>query len=284
MHIPIMVNEILKALKIKSGGFYIDGTYGAGGHTKKILERQAAVLAFDKDQDAVERANELIELFPNSFQIENKSFSNILESWKKKSFPMLADGMILDLGFSSNQIDDLDRGFSFRLNGPLDMRYDLTQELDAAKWVNSASVSEMADVFFKYGQDKNGLKIAKEIYKVRSKKILKTTFDLVEIINKINVRDGKHASTRIFQAIRIHINDEFSNIYKVIEDAKKILKHNAVLAVLTFHSLEDKIVKDLFANELNFINYPSEEEIALNPRSASAKLRWMIKTEMDCVQ
>ncbi len=279
VHVPVMKQAVIDALKVRDGGFYIDGTFGAGGHTRSILELGAVVLALDRDQDAVNRAAEFEKEYPNTFFIQRASFSNMDKIWGKKGAPMKVDGILLDLGFSSNQIENADRGFSFMKDGDLDMRFDISQELNAKSWLNNAVKDEMVRVFQEYGQEKNALLIANEIIRSRKANPISTTFDLVKIIEKYNEFDRKHAATRIFQAIRIHVNDEFTHIRKALVEAKKILKEHGRLAVLTFHSLEDKIVKDFFANEVSFLQLPTQSEVEENSRARSAKLRWMIKTE-----
>jgi len=265
-------------MKVRDGGFYIDGTFGAGGHTRAMLELGGVVLALDRDLDAIARAAEIEKEYPHTFFIKHTSFSNMDKIWGQKGAPMKVDGILLDLGFSSNQIDNADRGFSFIRDGQLDMRFDLTQEMSAKSWLNRANKEEIARVFEEYGQEKNAMLIANEIVRTRKTQQINTTFDLVKIIEKYNEFDGKHSATRIFQAIRIHINDEFTHIRKALVEAKNILKEHGRLAVLTFHSLEDKIVKDFFANEVSFLQLPTQGEINANPRARSAKLRWMIKT------
>lgn len=278
-HVPIMVQEIITALKVRKNGCYVDATLGGAGHTKAILEKGGMVFGIDRDLNAIENAKYLINEYPNHLELENRSFAKIDEIWQKKINPLKIDGILFDLGFSSNQIQDADRGFAFSLDGPLDMRFDLGGEMDAQRWINTADSDEIADVFFKYGQEKNSRKIAKSIVKHRKKQAIETTTDLVKIIEEHNQYDSKHVATRIFQAIRIHVNDEFTHIQKGLYHARKTLKRHGVLAVLTFHSLEDKIVKDFFENEVSFLLLPSASEIAKNPRARSAKLRWMIKTE-----
>jgi len=278
VHIPVMMQPVLDALKVRECGFYIDGTFGAGGHTRAMLQHGAVVLALDRDQEAIDRAAVVEKDYPHTFFIKHTSFANIDKVWGNKGAPMKVDGILLDLGFSSNQIEDADRGFAFSKNGNLDMRFDFSQELSARTWINTASAQELADVFEKYGQEKHASIIAKEIVKQRKSGEITTTFALVDIIAKYNEFDGKHAATRIFQAIRIHVNDEFTHIRKALIEARKILKQHGRLAVLTFHSLEDKIVKDFFANEVSFLQLPSTKEIEHNARARSAKLRWMIKT------
>lgn len=279
IHIPVMKEPIMDALRVKDGGFYIDGTFGAGGHSQAMLERGAVVLALDRDQEAIERADKMSVAYPNTLVCKHSSFADIDKIWGNKAAGMKADGVLLDLGFSSNQIEDADRGFAFSKNGQLDMRFDLSQEMSAKDWVNTASKEEMAHIFETYGQEKNALAIAKAIVKARKIKTIETTFDLVNIIGQFNQFDNKHAATRIFQAIRIRVNDEFEHINKALIGAKNVLKYYGRLAVLTFHSLEDRIVKEFFANEVSFLQLPSQKEIEQNPRARSAKLRWMIKTD-----
>lgn len=279
-HLPIMKKEIIEAMRIKDGGCYIDATFGGGGHTRAILEKKGIVFALDRDLNAFQHAQPLISEFQDRFFIEHTSFAEIENIWSRQINPIKVDGILFDLGFSSNQIEDASRGFAFSKDGPLDMRFDeLGDGITAQKWINTAHEQEMIQVFFEYGQEKNAKKIAKEIIKYRKRKPITTTFELVKIIEEFNKFEAKHAATRIFQAIRIHINDEFSHIQRALYSSKKILRQHGVLAVITFHSLEDKIVKDFFENEVNFMRVPTAEEIQQNPRARSAKLRWMIKTE-----
>lgn len=275
-HVPIMQAEVMDALKVRPDWCYIDCTFGAGGHTKAMLDRGAIVYSLDRDASAFEYAKDIES---NKFFYQHTSFANIENVWNEEIAPLKVDGVFFDLGFSSNQIENAQRGFSFTRDGQLDMRFDLEQEHTAQTWLNTANEEEIANVFFHYGQERNSKTIAKAIVKTRKKSAVKTTFDLVKIIEEHNKFDHKHAATRIFQAIRIHINDEFTHIQRALHGARKILKQHGRLAVLTFHSLEDKIVKNFFENEVNFIMFPSEKEIKQNPRARSAKLRWMIKTE-----
>lgn|GEM_PF-4982 len=277
-HVPIMTKEVLEALRVKDGGCYIDATFGGGGHSRAILENNGIVLGIDRDPRALEHAQVLESEFGAHFEVKNASFAEIESIWEEKINPIKVDGILFDLGFSSNQIEDSERGFSFAKDGPLDMRFDLQDEMTAQKWLNTANSEEIAEVFLAYGQEKNSKIIAKEIVKRRKKTPITTTFELVKIIEEFNKFDSKHAATRIFQAIRIHVNDEFGHIQRALYSARQILRQHGVLAVITFHSLEDKIVKDFFENEVNFLRLPTEEEIQANPRSRSAKLRWMIKT------
>jgi 16S rRNA (cytosine1402-N4)-methyltransferase len=182
VHIPIMTKEIIEALNVRDGGFYIDCTFGEGGHTRAILERGAFVLAIDRDKEAIENCDKLKREFPDTFFTKHASFSQLDEIWEDKIAPMKADGVIMDLGFSSKQIESKERGFAFKYNANLDMRFDLNQEMSAHTWINKASKEEMAQVFFNYGQEKNCEKIAKEIIKFRKKQPLNTTFQLIEII------------------------------------------------------------------------------------------------------
>jgi 16S rRNA (cytosine1402-N4)-methyltransferase len=276
-----MKNEVIEALNVRPGGFYIDATYGAGGHSIAILEKNAAVLALDRDYKSLEIAKEMKASFEGRFILRHDSFVNLAQHWQVNVKPMLVDGIIADLGFSSDQVDDPDRGFSFSKDGPLDMRYDTRQDWCAADWINSANAEEMASVFWKYSQEKNAHIIARAIEKARQTKRISSTFDLVDIINRHNRHDHKHSATRVFQAIRIHVNDELAALHEILVNAKKLLKHYGRLVIITFHSGEDAIVKRHFDNEANFLLYPSTEEIEKNPRARSAKLRWMIKIDKE---
>jgi len=275
MHIPIMKDEVVDILNVRAGGFYIDCTLGAGGHSRAMLEKNAVVLGIDRDIEAIENHN----IDSSNFFAKHSSFSEIESIWQEMAAPMKVDGIFFDLGFSSTQVDSQTRGFAFMLDAPLDMRYDQTSGISAKDWINNAHLEEMVEIFFLYGQEKNSRKIAKEIIKKRNERVIETTYDLVRIIENYNVFEGKHAATRIFQAIRIHVNDEFEHIKKGIQGAQNILKSGGVIACLTFHSLEDRVVKELFADSVNFLQVPCDDEIKSNRRSRSAKLRWMVKDE-----
>lgn len=272
-----MVSEIMKFFDLSVHGMFIDATFGQGGHSKALLEKGATVLAIDRDESVACYALELQEKYPDRFFMHCGSFCDIENIWRSYANHMKVDGVLFDLGFSSNQIEDAARGFSFLHDGRLDMRFDLQQKFNAHDFVNKASQDELTRVFFDYGQEKHSKAIAKEIVQARQIKTIETTKDLVKLIDKYNAFDGKSGLTRIFQAIRIHVNNEYAHIQRGLAGAKKILKQYGKIAVLTFHSQEDKIVKLSFKEEINGLINPGHDEIATNKRSRSSKLRYMIK-------
>ncbi len=297
MHFPVLLPEVLEYLGCQNKGLYMDGTFGAGGYTKAILNAnlENRVVAFDRDLTTLKTAEKIKQEFPNRFSFIQDCFST-LESYLLEPL----DGLVLDLGVSSMQIDERERGFSFRLNGPLDMRMG-SQGLSAKDVVNTFKESEIADILFKYGEEKASRRIAKNIVKFRSKKEIETTIELAEIIHQVmpKPKDGSDSAMRSFQALRIFVNDELGELERTLDAAKRVLKPNGRLVVVTFHSLEDRIVKnfmiqnsDLKPNqnrhEVFDINkmekplfqvltkkavLPSKEELEMNSRSHSAKLR-----------
>ena len=295
-HETVLLNEAVSALNIRSGGIYVDATFGRGGHSKKILEqlKQGRLLTIDRDLAAVKEAKELAES-NNSVLVEHGAFE-LLEEMITKNFKKKVDGILFDLGISSPQIDQADRGFSFNKNGPLDMRMDRSQGMSAADWIAQADWKEMSKVFWRYGEEKNATKIAKEIEIYRDEvEPIKTTEQLVGIVEKINRRSTKHPATRVFQAIRIFINRELEQIEKVLPVAVEMLDKGGRLVVISFHSLEDRIVKRFVKKLLQPVKFdkrmpidilesstikaigkaikPSKDEIENNSRSRSAIMR-----------
>lgn len=297
LHFPVLLNEVLEYLDCQKGGLYMDGTFGAGGYTKAILNANSLnkVISFDRDPTVQNTVSELKKEYSDRFNFVQDCFSN-LENYLTEPL----DGLVLDLGVSSMQIDERERGFSFRFSGPLDMRMS-TEGLSAKDVVNTFKESDIADILFKYGEEKASRRIAKNIVKVRQQKEIETTGELAEIIHQVmpKPKDGSDSAMRSFQALRIFVNDELGELERVLESAKRVLKPNGRLVVVTFHSLEDRIVKnfmiqnsDLKPNQnrhdvLSFIHaekpafkvltkkavLPSKEELEINSRSHSAKLR-----------
>ena len=279
-HIPVMKNSVIKNIKLNPYGLYFDGTFGRGGHSLEFLKSGASLIAMDKDLEAIEYANENFSEYSN-FKIKHGSFKDIDLAWEEFASPMLFDGIFFDFGVSSPQLDCPERGFSFLRNGPLDMRFNTNSETTAKDWVNSASLEEMTHVFQTYGQERFSYKIAKDIISARSASEIKTTQDLAKIITKsIGYKEKKHPATRVFQAIRIHINSELEDLKVGVEKSWDLLKEGGRIVFLTFHSLEDKIIKDFLSPYNNFLVLPSDEEVAENPRARSVKLRWAIKEEL----
>lgn len=297
LHFPVLLNEVLTYLNCQQKGLFMDGTFGAGGYTKAILNANSEnkVISFDRDPSVQKTAEDVKKEYKSRFSFVHDCFSNM-----EKYLTEPLDGLVLDLGVSSMQIDERERGFSFRFDGPLDMR--MGQEgLSAKEVVNQFKESELADILFKYGEEKASRRIAKNIIKSRQKKEIETTGELAEIIHQVmpKPKDGSDSAMRSFQALRIFVNDELGELERALDSAKRVLKPNGRLVVVTFHSLEDRIVKnfmiqnsDLKPNQnrhdvMSFIEsekpvlkvltkkavLPTKEEIELNSRSHCAKLR-----------
>lgn len=282
MHIPIMKDEIIKLLNVRKDGVYIDCTFGQGGHTRGILERGGVVVALDRDASTEKYAHEIKSLFGDSFLWVHSSFAEILKVWKLYISPMKVDGILFDLGFSSNQIEDQNRGFSFMYDSDLDMRYDISEEtLTALELINSVSEKSLAEIFWNFGEERLAARISHEIYEYRKKKRIESCFELLDVIKHLRRFGDRHFATKIFQALRIVVNNEFDHIKLGVVDAMKLLRVYGKIAVLSFHSLEDRLIKNFFCNK-NLL-MPSSNEVCHNPRSRSAKLRWWIKPDMESV-
>ncbi|HXS06371.1 MAG TPA: 16S rRNA (cytosine(1402)-N(4))-methyltransferase RsmH [Rhizomicrobium sp.] len=292
-HLPVMLNEVLAALKPRDGARYVDGTFGGGGYARAILEAaDCQVLGIDRDPEAIARGRKLVEQFAGRLTLVEGEFSRM------DAFADASDGVVLDLGVSSFQFDTPARGFSFREDGPLDMRMSLSGE-SAADVVNSADERSLSQIIARYGEEKNARRIARAIIAARP---LTTTAALAKIVSEAQgpaaLRHAIHPATRTFQALRIHVNDELGELERGLEAALKILKPEGRLAVVSFHSLEDRIVKQFLGSRsetrprasrhapdtgsqaraqfrllTNRPQTPSETEIANNPRARSAKLR-----------
>ena len=303
-HKPILLNEVIEGLDIKSDGVYLDLTLGRAGHSKEILKRlslNGLLIGIDQDEEAISYSRVELSKISNRYKIVKSNFSNIKNILSDLNISTL-DGALFDLGVSSPQFDEDYRGFSYRFNNKLDMRMDLSSSLTAYDVVNTYSFKELLRVFKEYGEDKYSYNIAKNIVKERDIKPIVTTFDLVDIIKRSKplkeLNKAGHPAKQIFQAIRIEVNNELNVLKKALEDVINSLNVNGRVCVITFHSLEDRIVKNLFKKysvvegnrindfrkakdieEANFIEVnkkvivPSEEEIINNPRSKSAKLR-----------
>lgn len=317
-HIPVLLHEAIEILNPRPGEFFIDGTIGSGGHSSEILKRigpKGKLLGIDWDGKMIERLKiEKLKDYKNAILI-NDNYANLPEileknnlpkgsSRTKSSLPHKADGLILDLGFSSEQLDPPaggGRGFSFLRNEILDMRYDSENENPtAAEVVNSSGEKDLADIFYKYGEERFSRRIAKKIIEERKKKSIKTTFDLVEVIKKSvpkSYERGRiHPATRVFQALRIYVNDELGNLENVLKNIGKIVKNKGRIAIISYHSLEDRLIKNYFRQmakegradfvlpKADFVLpkaeiltkkpvRPGEEEKKQNSRSRSAKMR-----------
>ena len=288
LHYPVLLNEVINIITPQNGGTFIDCTFGQGGYSKKILEESNCnVFALDRDKEAIKFAKVLKKEYGSRFNFENEKFSN-LEKVLSKNDLNFFDGLVVDLGISNTQLKNPLRGFSFSHDGPLDMRMNQDKnDLTAEIIINEYSEKELGDIFFYYGEERNSRKIARSIIKFRERKRINTTKMLSEIISKINKSKFKNPSTRVFQALRIFVNDELDELEKILELSMRILNSNSRIVIVAFHSLEDKIIKNFFRTNQKKNNphrsglklitkkpiIPSIEEINENPSSRSAKLR-----------
>ena len=304
-HIPVMLNEVTEYLNIKPNGIYIDCTLGRAGHSKEILKRlneNGQLIAFDQDLVAIEKAMKSFNKDPRITLIHSNF--NKLENKLNDIGINQIDGVLIDLGVSSPQIDNPKRGFSYRNEGKLDMRMNQTQDLDAFKIINEYSQDDLAKYIYKYGEERKASKIAYLITQARKEEEIKTTLELADIIKKAfspKERQDGHPARRTFQAIRILVNQELKALEEVLPQAVNLLKKDGRICVLTFHSLEDRIVKSYFKSQTGQCTcppnfpvcvcgkkeilsipsgqpyYPSKKEVKINSRSRSAKLRVAIK-------
>lgn len=301
-HISVLLSECIEGLNIKEGGIYLDCTFGAGGHSEAILNSgsDVSVISIDRDPYTEKYANELKKKFGDRFIYCNNTFSNLDQALSENGISKV-DGILMDLGFSSMQIDTPRRGFSFQYDGPLDMRME-DKGFNAEDFVNEASEEEIAGVIFKYGDERKSRQIASAICKKRQEKRITRTLELADIVKGAvgKYNDKIHPATRTFQAIRMHINNEVNEIKLGISKALKALNIGGRLAIITFHSGEDILVKDFFkeksgakesfsryapiptafeekTKELKIINkkpiIADDNEVQANPRARSAKLR-----------
>ena len=292
-HKSVLLEEVIKYLDVKTGGKYIDATVGYGGHSSEILKKigkEGVLFAFDQDDNAIEFSNSRLSEIGSNFTIFKSNFVNM-----KKYINEEVDGILFDLGVSSPQLDEADRGFSFHKDAPLDMRMDQSNPLTAEIVVNEYSYEKLVDIFYRFGEEKYSKPIAKAIIQNRP---IKTTLELAEVIKNnvpISYRNKSHPARKVFQAIRIEVNHELDILESSLRDAFGLLKVGGRLAVISFHSLEDKIVANVFkdlcsddesANKLPIVPdhlkakakkivklTPSDTELEDNNRSRSSKLR-----------
>lgn len=272
-HETVLMQEAVDALMVNDNGVYIDATFGRGGHSRAILERLGSngrLIVFDKDPEAISVAEEIQETDAR-LELAHAPFSELEERMNAKGLSGCVDGIIFDLGVSSPQLDVAERGFSFLRDGPLDMRMDPSVGVSAAEWINSAAEKDIADVLYQYGEERHSRRMARRIILERAEKPISTTGELAEIIKQANPaweRD-KHPATRAFQGIRIFINDELSELDKGLEQALTVLKVGGRLVAISFHSLEDRIVKKFIALQAKGDNFPRGLPVSqdlLNPR------------------
>ena len=300
-HVPVLMNEVLSHLSPMGSETYIDGTFGAGGYSRGILEAapNCSVIAFDRDEDAIERGQSMVAAYEGRFDLVHKRFSEILKVLEGRK----VDGLVLDLGVSSPQIDQAERGFSFQKDGPLDMRMGLNAQT-AAEVVNTYEEEELATLFYRYGEERFSRRIARQIVENRLVKPFTRTLELASVVAKSIPKSRHemkiHPATRVFQALRIYVNEELKEIETVLAESEDILAPGGRLVVVSFHSLEDRLVK-LFLRKASgrgaaISRYlpdkgPEDEERAIfevltkkavsatdeearsNPRARSAKLR-----------
>lgn len=304
-HLPVLYHEIIHALNPHSPGKYIDATVGAGGHAGGILEKSAPdglLLALDRDPKALALASQRLSSFQDRVTLVQTSYVNILGEMAKLGWQSV-DGIVFDLGLSSMQLDSPDRGFSFQSHGPLDMRFDPGQSLDAAELVNHLPEHDLADLIWRYGEERGSRRIAAAIVQARP---IETTIDLAEVIRKAmgGQRGRIHPATRTFQALRIAVNQELQAVETVMPKAVQALAPGGRVAIISFHSLEDRLVKQFFKRESSDCICPpdqlvctcghkatirlitrhpiqsDEAEIAANPRARSARLRVAEKLDL----
>ena len=300
-HISVLLEESISSLNLKENSIIVDCTLGYGGHSSNILARikKGFLFAFDQDSEAIRHSTDRLNAVGTNFTIIKSNFVHLKEKLKEQGVDKV-DGVLFDLGVSSPQLDEKERGFSYHEDARLDMRMDKDNPLSAYEVVNNYSKEQLANIFYKYGEDKFSNNIAKKIVEYRQNKKIETTLELVEIIKTavpMKFRIDKHPARQIFQAIRIEVNNELGVIEPAINQALDLLNVGGRVAVITFHSLEDRLVKSIFKEKcaidpklkgmpnipaeylpdfelvVNKAINPSEEEIKNNPRARSAKLR-----------
>lgn len=300
-HISVLLNETISSLNLNENSVIVDATLGYGGHSSNILERinKGYLFAFDQDSEAIRHSTNRLSAIGTNFTIIKSNFVNMKEELAKLGVDKV-DGILFDLGVSSPQLDEDERGFSYHNDARLDMRMDREQTLSAYEVVNNYSKEDLARIFMKYGEDKFSNNIAKKIVEYRKTKPIETTLELVEVIKNavpMKFRLDKHPARQIFQAIRIEVNHELDVLEPTLKDALDLIKVGGRVSVITFHSLEDRIVKKLFKEkceidervkglpnipleyqaDFKLVNSkaiaPSDEELEKNPRARSSKLR-----------
>ncbi len=308
-HKPVLLDECIQGLKIKKDGIYVDGTLGGAGHSRKILENlssEGTLIGIDRDEEALIVAQDRLQEFKNVIYIHG-NHDDIKEIVENQGFEKV-DGILLDLGVSSYQLDEKNRGFSYMQESDLDMRMDKSQELTAKTVINTYSEEELARILFEYGEEKFSRSIAKRICEERKEKEIQTTKELVDIIEKSIPAKAKkegHPAKRTFQAIRIEVNNEIEPLYNTVKDCISVLKPEGRLCIITFHSLEDRAVKNAYEDAVGkctcpkdlpycVCNYKSygkvinkkpiiadEKEQKENSRSKSAKLRIFERNDVE---
>ena len=307
-HIPVLLEPTMESLALKSDGIYVDGTLGGGGHSENILQRTAPngrLIGIDQDDEALAAAGARLEKYGSRFIKVKSNFCQMKDVLADLGIGQV-DGILLDIGVSSHQLDDGSRGFSYMVDAPLDMRMDQNSgSMTAADLLAELSEEEIADIIYKYGEERYSRRIARQIVNARAKEPIKTTFQLVDLIRRAmphtKNKEKQHPAKRTFQALRIAVNDELGVLQAALDDALDLLKPGGRLSVITFHSLEDRIVKEQFKTWAKGCTCPpdfpicvcgkkptvkiitrkpivaDDEELEVNPRSRSAKLRCVEK-------
>lgn len=304
-HVSVLLNESIEELNLNENSIVVDCTLGRAGHSSEILKKipNGMLIAFDQDEEAIIESEEKLNKIAKNYKLIRSNFANIKEELKKINIEHV-DAILYDLGVSSPQLDEQERGFSFHKDARLDMRMDKSKELDAYKVVNEYSIQELENIFFKYGEEKNSRAIARKIVEMRSVKPIETTLELSEIIKSSvpeRYRREHHPARKIFQAIRIEVNDELNVFESSLRTSLDLLNKNGRICVITFHSLEDKMCKKIF-KEVSDIDptlkklpiipkeyqpkfkiianiKPSQKEIENNKRARSSKLRVIERIE-----
>jgi 16S rRNA (cytosine1402-N4)-methyltransferase len=301
----VLLGEVCTALDVKRGGLFVDGTFGAGGYTRAIIDAHPknSVIAIDRDPNAISAGEALVARLKRRLTLVPGRFGNLDDIVAAQGLEAV-DGVVLDIGVSSMQIDEAERGFSFRHDGPLDMRMEQSGQ-SAADLVNEASEAELADIFYHYGEERRARAVARSIIEARRRAPIATTHQLADLVASIIRQEpgGIHPATRVFQGLRIAVNDELGELVRALHAAERVLKPGGRLVVVTFHSLEDRIAKQFFATRTGRVSTgsrhmpsveqaepsfeavtrgpiaPGARETALNPRARSAKLRAAARTD-----
>lgn len=297
-HLSVLLQESLEGLNVRADGVYLDGTFGRGGHGRALLQRlgpAGRLLALDKDRDAVESAQARALSSDSRFVLIHSSFARMHEQVERLGWLGQVDGVLLDLGVSSPQLDTAERGFSFMRDGALDMRMDVASGLSAAQWLAQVDEAELTEVLRVYGEERYARRIARAIVEQRARQAIETTGQLAKLIEQAvpSREPGKHPATRSFQAIRIYLNDELGELRQGLDQSLSVLKAGGRLAVIAFHSLEDRMVKRFMRDQERGLDLrapkwavavpklmrigkairPDDAEVAGNPRARSAVLR-----------
>jgi 16S rRNA (cytosine1402-N4)-methyltransferase len=289
VHVPVLLAETLELLAVRPGGLYVDGTVGLGGHAEAVLRASAPdgrLLGLDRDGETLVRARERLAPFGERARLEQADHREIPERLGEEK----ADGILLDLGISSVQLDDAERGFSFQAEGPLDMRMDRSRGETAADLVNRMRERDLADLIYTYGEEPASRRIARAIAEARERQPIATTTELADVVRRAagrSRRPGLHPATRTFQALRIRVNRELDGLGEALERTAQCLRPGGRLVVIAFHSLEDRAAKEAFrslaARGFRPLTRkpvrPGEAEVRVNPRARSARLRAVLREE-----